>query len=351
MAKDYYAVLGIDRNANDEDVKKAFRKLAHKYHPDKGDGDEVKFKEISEAYSVLGNKKKRSEYDSYGNVFNDGASSQGFDGFQQGFDPSNFQGFDLGDIFGDIFSGRGTAQTKRGRDISIDIEISFKDAAFGVERKVLLTKTSTCRTCSGSGAKEGTSFDTCKTCNGNGNVHETKRSLLGTFDSVKQCDACLGKGKIPKEKCKTCNGVGVLRKEEEIVLNIPPNVNNGEMIRMNGAGEAVPGGVAGDLYVKLHVKENKQFKKEGYNLITTLNVKLSDALLGHEYSVETLEGNIKVKVPAGATPHEILRVKGKGVPFNESKRGDLLIKLNIQLPKKLSKKAKKAVEALREEGI
>lgn len=354
MAKDYYAVLGIDRNANDAEIKKAFRKLAHKFHPDKGTGDDVKFKEISEAYNVLGDKKRRAEYDSYGRVFSDGAGGAGFGGFDfqgAGFDQNNFQGFDLGDIFGDIFSGRGTAQAKRGRDISIDMEISFKDSVFGVERKVLLTKTGKCETCNGNGAKKGTTLDTCSTCNGNGNIHETKRSLLGTFDSVRQCDKCNGTGKVPKDKCAACKGLGVLRREEEIVMSIPPNVNNGEMIRMNGAGEAVPGGVAGDLYIKLHVKDDDRFKKEGYNLTTTLNVKLSDALLGNEYSVYTLDDSIKVKIPAGAAPNEILRVKGKGVPLNESRRGDLLIKLNIQLPRKLSKKAKKAIEELREEGI
>lgn len=350
MAKDYYAVLGVDRNATDDDIKKAFRKLAHQYHPDKGGGNEARFKEISEAYSVLGDKKKRAEYDSYGRVFNEGAG--GFSGFQgAGFDPSQFQGFDLGDIFGDIFSGRGTAQTKRGRDISIDIEISFKESVFGVERKVLLTKSSKCETCKGNGAKEGTAFDTCSTCNGNGNVHEVKRSLLGTFDSVRQCETCHGSGKIPKEKCKTCKGIGVMRKEDEITLNIPPNVNNGEMIRMNSAGEAVPGGVPGDLYIKLHVKDDPQFKKEGQNLKTSLNVKLSDALLGAEYSVDTLDGKIKVKVPVGAKPNEILRVRSKGIPYTESKRGDLLIQLSVELPKKLSRKARKAVEDLREEGI
>ena len=354
MAKDYYAVLGVDRNATDDDIKKAFRKLAHKYHPDKGGGNETKFKEISEAYSVLGDKKKRAEYDSYGRVFNEGAGGGGFSGFDfqgAGFDPNSFQGFDLGDIFGDIFSGRGTAQTKRGRDISIDIELPFKDSVFGVERKILLTKNSKCGTCEGTGAKTGTSFDTCKTCNGNGNVHEVKRSLLGTFDSVRQCDTCHGTGKIPKEKCATCKGLGIVRKETEISLNIPANVNDGEMIRMNGAGEAVSGGVPGDLYVKLHVKGDPQFKKEGQNLKTTLNVKLTDALLGQDYTVETLDGKIKVKVPAGAEPNEILRVKGKGIPYTESRRGDLLIKLNVQLPRKLSRKAKTAVEELREEGI
>jgi molecular chaperone DnaJ len=353
MSKDYYAVLGVEKSASDDEIKKAFRKLAHKYHPDKGGGNESKFKEISEAYSILGNAKKRAEYDSYGRVFNDGAGA-GFGGFDfqgQGFNPNDFQGFDLGDIFGDIFSGRGNAQTKRGRDISIDIEIGFKDSVFGVEKKVLLTKTSKCGTCEGSGAKAGTSFDECKTCNGKGNVHEVKRSFLGTFDSMRQCEVCHGKGKVPKDKCKDCKGIGVLRKEEEIVLNIPPNVNNGEMIRMNGAGEAVPGGIAGDLYIKLHVGTDSKFKKEGYNLVTTLNVKLTDALIGNDYNIETLDGKITVKIPAGAKINEILRVKGKGVPLNESKRGDLLIKLNIELPKKLSRKAKKAVEELRQEGI
>lgn len=356
MAKDYYSLLGVERQATDEDIKKAFRKLAHKYHPDKKDGDEVKFKEISEAYSVLSDKKRRQEYDSYGRVFSDGAGSQGgfggFGGFQSaGFDASSMEGFDIGDIFGDIFGGARGAKAKRGRDISIDIEIPFKDSVFGIERKILLTKTSECTTCSGTGAKKGTAFDTCETCNGNGNVHETKRSILGTFDSVRQCEECHGRGKIPKEKCGDCHGVGVRKAEEEITVTIPPNINNGEMIRMTGAGEAVPGGIAGDLYIKLHVKDDAKFRKEGFNLQTDLNVKLTDALLGATYTVKTLEGDISVKIPAGASPSEILRVKAKGVPINDAKRGDLLIRLNIQLPKKLSRSAKKIVEQLKGEGV
>ena len=354
MAKDYYAVLGIERQASNDDIKKAFRKLAHKYHPDKKDGDEVKFKEISEAYSVLSDQKKRQEYDSYGRVFSDGGGPQGgFSGFQGGFDPNNINmdGFDLGDIFGDIFGGARGQKTKRGRDISMDLELNFKESVFGVERKVLLTKTSECRTCSGTGAKSGSDFETCETCNGNGQVHETKRSILGTFDSVRQCAICFGAGKIPKEKCGDCHGLGVRKSEEEITVNIPPNINNGEMIRMTGAGEAVPGGIPGDLYIKLHIKGNEKFSKEGFNLKTDLNVKLTDALLGATYSVETLDGNISVKIPAGASVNEVLRVKGKGVPVNDSKRGDLLIKLKIQLPKKLSRSAKKIVEQLKDEGV
>lgn len=355
MAKDYYAILGVDRNSSEDDIKKAFRKLAHKYHPDKQGGDDAKFKEISEAYNVLSDKNRRAEYDSYGRTFSGGGGGPegGFGGFDfngAGFDPNNFQGFDFGDIFGDIFGAR-TTRARRGRDISIDIEVAFKDSVFGTERTVLLTKTSVCDTCNGNGAAPGSEFDTCTACNGNGTVHEVKRSILGTFDSVRVCDTCYGRKQIPKEKCKTCRGMGVARKEEEVKITIPPNVNNGEMIRLSGAGEAIPGGTPGDLYVKLHVKPDKHFKKKGYDLMMDLDVKLTDALLGSEYAVETLDGKISVKIPAGASPNEILRVRGKGIPVNESKRGDLLIKLIVELPKKLSRRAKTAIEELRNEGI
>ena len=323
--------------------------MAHKYHPDKKEGDESKFKEISEAYSALSDEKKRAEYDSYGRVFNE-SGGQGFGGFQGGFNPQDFQGFDFGDIFGDIFGGGGQ-QTRRGRDISIDLEISFKEAVFGVGRKVLLTKTSKCSTCNGNGAKQGTKMETCEICNGNGSIREARRSVLGTISSVRTCDKCNGAGKIPKEKCDTCKGIGVLRKEEEIKISIPPNVSDGEMIRLNGAGEAIPNGTSGDLYIKLHVKSDSRFRREGMNIISDLNIKLTDALLGGEYSVDTLDGAIKVKIPSGTSTNETLRIKSKGIPMNESKRGDLLIKLNVQLPKKHSRKAKKVVEELRAEGI
>lgn len=352
MSKDYYNTLGIKKGASKDEVKKAFRKLAHKYHPDKNGGDDIKFKEVSEAYNVLSDEKKRNEYDTYGSTFGGGGPQGGFGGYdfsgaQGGF---NAQGFDFGDIFGDIFGGGGQQQ-KRGRDISIDIEVSFRDAVFGVERKVLLTKTSECAPCKGSGAKKGSEMETCKACNGNGQIHETKRSMLGTFTSARACDQCRGTGKIPKDKCVECKGIGVARKEEEITINIPANVNNGEMVRMTGAGETIPGGIAGDLYVKLHVQDDKNFTREGYNLRTSLSIKLTDALLGSEYKLETLDGTLSVKIPSGASPNEILRLKEKGIKMPNGKRGDLLIKLNIKLPNKLSRKAKKMVEALREEGV
>lgn len=364
MQKDYYQILGVDKKANSEEIKKAFRKLAHKYHPDKSTGNEVKFKEISEAYAVLSNDKKRQEYDAYGKVFNERSSGggdsdfEGFGGFSggSGFDFSGFtdQDFDIGDILGglgNIFGGRNRQKTKRGRDISIDLEVSFRDGVFGTERKILLTKVSQCLSCKGSGAKEGAEMIICQICNGKGKIHETKNSILGTITSIRSCDNCYGIGKVPKEKCKECKGLGVKRREEEISIVIPAGVNAGEMIRLSGAGEAVAGGIAGDLYVKLHIIRDPIFKKEGSNLTTTLNVKLTDALLGNIYRIKTLDGDIDIKVPAGVSFGEILRVSEKGIPVNKNKRGDLLININITLPKRLSRSAKKLVDEMKKEGI
>lgn len=362
MSKDYYEILGVSRNASKDEIKKAFRKIAHKYHPDKEGGDEQKFKEASEAYSVLSDDKKRAEYDTYGRVFNGaegggGAGPQGAGAGFGGFDFSNFasgfEGFDIGDLFGEFFGGGGSAgrKAKRGRDISIDVELSFKEAVFGTERKVVLTKSSQCQTCGGTGAQSGSGFKTCSKCNGNGYVRETKKSILGTFMSTSVCDTCHGSGKVPEKECKDCNGEGVSRQEQEIKIIIPAGIEDGEMIRLTQQGEATAGGVAGDLYVKVHVKPHPHIKKEGHNLKGELNVKLSDALLGAKYTVETLDGSIEVKVPAGVSHGELLKVKGKGVPKEGDTRGDLMIKVNIQIPNKLSKKAKELVKQLKEEGI
>ena len=362
MAKDYYQTLGVNKDATQEDIKKAFRKLAHEYHPDKKGGNEAKFKEVNEAYSVLSDDKKRAEYDTYGQTFAGGAPSggQGFGGFdfsgfgngQNGFDFSqNGFEFDLGDIFGDFFGGGGRERVKRGRDISIDIELSFAEAIFGVDRKILLSKTSLCSDCGGGGAKRGTEMHTCAKCNGKGKIHETKRSFLGNISTVRTCSECNGKGKVPKEKCPTCRGAGVMRKEEEVSVSIPSGIDDGEMIRLSGAGEAIASGTPGDLYIKVHVKRHPVFTKEGPNLKTDLNLKLSSALLGEEYSLQTLDGEIKVKIPEGVSNGEILRVKGKGVPYEKGKRGDLLIHLHIKLPNKLSKEGRRLVEELKKEGI
>lgn len=361
MNNDYYQTLGVERNASEDDIKKAFRKLAHKYHPDKQGGDEAKFKEVNEAYGVLGNSKKRAEYDAYGRTFNGGGAPGGQPGGQGfgGFDFSDFaqQGgfggveFDLGDVFGDLFGGGRRQRTPRGRDISIDIELSFKESIFGVERRVLLAKVSTCTTCDGTGAKDKDDLITCAACNGAGKIHDTKQTVFGTFSTERVCDKCHGRGRVPKEACPDCHGQGVRKREEELTIGIPAGIENGEMIRMTGAGEAVPHGVPGDLYVKVHVKHDARFHREGPHLVMPLSVKLTDAILGAKYTVETLDGELTVKIPAGVSFGERLRVKGKGVPQRGNGRGDLYFKVDINMPAKLSKAAKQAIETLRGEGI
>ena len=365
MAKDYYETLGVQKNASKDEIKKAFRNLAHKFHPDKKGGDEKKFKEANEAYTILSDDKKRAEYDSYGRVFSGGGPSTGsgqagFDGFGD-FDFSGFstQGADFGDInlgemFSDFFGGRsaGGGRRQRGHDISIDLEIVFEESIFGVERKIFITKSGLCDICKGGGAKPGVGEKTCSACNGKGKLHETRRSFLGSFTSVRVCDTCRGAGKVPEEKCPQCRGLGVIRKESEIVVNIPSGISDGEVIRLAGAGEAVAGGLPGDLYAKIYVKKHSLFHKEGSNLVTDLKIKLSTALLGGEYNLKTLDGDIVVKVPVGVSFGEILRVRGKGVPMGRGgKRGDLLIRLKIEMPTHLSKDAAELVEKLKEKGI
>lgn len=345
MAKNYYDILGVEKSATKDEIKKAFRKLAHKYHPDKGGGDEQKFKEISEAYSVLGDDRKRAEYDSYGSTFGTG----GFNWNQAGFDPTQFDmQFDFGDLFSEFFGGR---RERRGRDISVDISIPFVDSIFGTRRSVILTKTGTCKTCTGTGAKPGTQQVTCTVCNGKGKVHESKRSILGTFSTVMTCTTCHGLGKIPKERCSECRGAGVRRAEEEFSVVIPPGIESGEMIRLAGAGEATSHGASGDLYIKIHVEPHPVFRRDGHNLVMNLPVKLTDALLGSTYTLNTLDGEEKLRIPPGIASGEILRIEGKGVIVGKGKRGDLLVRVQVTLPKKLSKSAHAAIEKLREEGI
>lgn len=348
--KDYYNILGIPKGSSKEDIKKAFRKLAHKYHPDKG-GDESKFKEISEAYSVLSDDKKRSEYDAYGQTFGgQGAGAGGFD-FSQftGFGGEGVE-FDLGDLFEGFFGGGGN-RARRGHDISVDVEVPFSEAIFGTERRVILQKTSSCNDCGGSGARRGSKMEKCSVCNGSGKIHETKKSFIGSFSATRPCQNCHGSGEVPAEPCQTCKGAGVMRRAEEINIKIPAGIENGEMIRLSGQGEAMPRGISGDLYIKVHVERHPVFKKEGYNLVMNLNVKLSDALLGANYVVQTLDGQITVSVPPGVSHMEVLRVKNKGVPAGGGRRGDLLLNVIVKTPEKLSKKAKELVEKLKEEGV
>ena len=409
MNKDYYKTLGIEKNANKDDIKKAFRKLAHEHHPDKNRGNaasEQKFKEASEAYSVLSDDSKRAQYDRFGSVgpgSGGGSGSGGASGFGgqggnpfgagfEGFDFSQFTGgfggqggqnveFDLGDIFGDIFgggsrggsgsgngSGRGGRAT-RGHDLSIDIEIPFKDAVFGTDREITISKKVLCEHCKGVGGEPGSEMKTCHTCAGKGKVQQTRRSIFGNMNTVETCDTCVGKGKVSSQKCKVCRGEGVHDKQETIEVAIPAGMNDGERLRMTGGGE-VPAGSsestahsrAGDLYIRVHVIPHPLFQKEGGHLYTTLTIKLSRALLGGEQTLTTLDGDISLNIPAGIVHGETLRVRGKGVPTGSAAsragksrsagaRGDLLVKVLIDFPKHLSRSAKKAVEELEKEGI
>jgi len=353
MSKDYYAALGVEKNASKEEIKKAFHKMAHKYHPDKKGGDEAKFKEVNEAYQTLSDDTKRQGYDRHGSSYSDmGGGHPGGHGYSSG----GFEGVDLGDIFNDFFGagfGGGGTRVERGRDVSIDIEISFEESVYGTTRKVLLNKASLCAICTGSGAKPGTKLKKCPTCGGKGRINEMRKSFLGTFSTVATCSACAGAGETPDEKCKHCGGVGVEKKQEEISINIPPGLHNGEMLRMSGKGEAVAKGIAGDLYIKLHVTPHPLYHREGNNLVMTLDVKLSDALLGASYSIKGIDGKpVDVRIPEGVKFGDILRLKEKGAPsVGRGRVGDLLIHVNIKTPAKLSAKAKKLIEELKQEGV
>ncbi len=356
--KDYYAILGLERGASKDEVKRAFRKLAAQYHPDKKTGDEAKYKEITEAYAVLGDDKKKAEYDSYGRAFNGaGGPGAGFGGFswadfasQGGFGGQSFE-FDLNDIFENFgFATARNNRPTRGRDISIEINLNFKEAIFGTKRSVLVTKNMLCEHCKGTGAKTGAGMTSCTTCGGNGKLHETRQSIMGSFTTVRECSVCHGKGEVPKERCGHCAGTGIQRRQEEIEFKIPAGIEDGEVIRMTGRGEAMPNGQPGDLYIKVHVEAHQTIKRDGSTLFINLPIKLTDALVGAIYNIETLDGTIEVKIPAGIAHGEMLRVKGKGVP-TDGTRGDLMIKVGIAIPKKLSKKAEQLIIQLRGEGI
>ena len=253
-------------------------------------------------------------------------------------------------MFGGGFGGQ---RQKRGRDISLEIDVPFTEAIFGTERNVLISKISTCVTCSGSGAKVGSKKKTCTTCNGQGKVHDVKKTFMGNFQTVHTCSTCSGVGQVPEEKCHECKGHGVYSKREEINISVPAGISNGEMIRMTGMGEAVAQGVTGDLYVKINVIPHKIWKREGNDLVVTHEIKLTDALLGAKHTIDGLDSTIDLEIAPGAQAGEVLRVKGRGVPYvhEKGRRGDVLVKLSIAMPKKLSKKAQSFIEGLKEEGL
>jgi molecular chaperone DnaJ len=353
MNKDYYNMLEVDKTASKDEIKKAFHKKAHQYHPDKKGGDEAKFKEVNEAYQTLSDDAKRASYDQFGSGgpqgFGGGQSS-GFDGFDFGGGGNGSFEFDMGDMFGSMFGG-GRARKPRGNDLQTNMTIDFKESVFGVEKELKVTKPSTCTVCKGDGATPGTKLHECDKCQGAGTIRSVQRTIIGQIATNVVCDKCMGAGKIPQDPCKTCRGTGVVRDTRTIKLSVPAGIQNGETLRVTGMGEAIQGGASGDLYVHITVSPHKTIKRQGYDLYTSLDIKLTDALLGTQYTLETLDGAVKVSVPSGAHLGSTVTIKEKGVPSGRSKRGNFVVQLNIKLPEKLNKESRALVEELKKQGI
>ncbi len=353
MAKDYYKLLGVEKNASQDEIKKAFRTLAHKHHPDKQGGDEEKFKEINAAYQVIGDEKKRAQYDQYGSGAFDGSAGggggggQGFGGFD--FSGGGFQGAgfeDLGDIFGDLFGNQSRGgQSRKGQDIQVDVQMTFIESVFGIEKEITLTKNSACERCAGNGGEPGKGTKKCGTCDGHGVVVGVQRTILGNMQTKRTCETCHGTGEIPNVTCTTCHGSGIEKKRKTIHVNIPAGVEDGNTLRVRAEGEAVKGGTTGDLFVRIRVKQDDRFERDGSTIYSEKKIGFSQAALGCVVAIETVDGKADLTIPAGTQSHTQLRLRGKGVPSRNG-RGDHIVVVNVVTPHKLSKEQKKMLETL-----
>ena len=351
--RDYYEVLGIDKNADDAAIKKAYRQLAKKYHPDMNPGDqeaEKKFKEASEAYAVLSDPEKRRQYDQFGHAaFEGGAGGGGFGGF-------DFNSADMGDIFGDIFgdlfgggrSRRANNGPMQGANIRAQIRVTFEEAVFGCDKEIELTLKDECEKCHGTGAKPGTSPITCSKCGGKGQVVYTQQSLFGMVQNVRTCPECNGTGKVIKEKCSDCYGTGYISNKKKIAVTVPAGIDNGQSIRIRGKGEpGVNGGPRGDLLVEVLVSRHPIFQRQDTSIYSTAPISFVTAALGGTVRIKTVDGEVEYDVKAGTQTDTRVRLKGKGVPSlrNKNVRGDHYVTLVVQVPTDLSKDAKEALRA------
>ncbi len=351
--RDYYEVLGVDKNATQDEIKSAFRKQAKTCHPDLHPGDteaEAKFKEINEAAEVLGDPQKRAQYDQFGHAaFDQGAG--GGNPFQGGY--SGFGGF--GDIFETMFGGGFGSERQRngpmaGDDLRQNVTISFEEAAFGVKREILVARDENCATCSGTGAKPGTSPITCPTCHGSGQVRVQQNTMFGAFASVRPCTECKGTGQIIKEPCTDCKGTGRIRKTSRIVVNIPAGIDNGQILNVRGEGDAgYRGGPKGDLYVHVTVRPHKLFKRVDFDLHHTMHIPYTTAVLGGEITVPTLTGAVKYNVPEGTQTGTTFRLRDQGIKhLHSNSKGDLLVKVEVEVPRKLTEQQKDLLQQLAE---
>lgn len=360
--RDYYDVLGVSRTTSAEEIKKAYRKLAIKFHPDKNPDDksaEEKFKEAAEAYEVLSNPEKKQRYDHYGHAGVGGASGGGYGG----------GGMNMEDIFsqfGDIFGGgggspfesffgggqqsRGGRRVSKGTNLRIKVKLTLEEIANGAEKKIKVNKQIVCKTCDGTGAKDRSSVSTCKTCGGSGAVRRVTNTILGQMQTTSTCPTCNGSGTQITAKCGSCHGDGVVRGEETITINIPAGVSDGMQLSMSGKGNAAPnGGVPGDLIILIEELPHESLKREGNNVVYDLHVSIVDAALGYSAEVPTIDGKAKIKIEPGTQSGKLLRLKGKGIPeINSYHRGDEIIHINIWTPKALSTEERAILERLRE---
>ena len=368
MSKDYYNILGVAKGASSEEIKKAFRKLAHQYHPDKQGGNEAKFKEVNEAYQVLGNEEKRKKFDQYGSDFEQqggfggGAGwedfmrqARGQQGAQNGGFQFDFGGADLGGMFGDLFgfgSGRGgQGRRARGNDVQVDVQLEFREAVFGIEKEIRLTKQNACDVCAGGGNEPGSAMKTCAECHGQGQVRRVQQTMLGAMQTAVVCPTCHGRGESAEKICRHCSGRGVIKSESTYTVKIPAGVDDGNTIRLTGKGESVGhGGEPGDLFVVIHVRPDRTFTREGIDIHTDLHISYPQAVLGDTIEIDTLDGKKKMVVPEGTQSHQDIRLKNFGVPqLHGSGRGSHYVRVIIDVPKKVGRNAKKLLEELKKE--
>jgi molecular chaperone DnaJ len=370
MSKDFYSILGVSKTATDTEIKKAYRRMALQFHPDKNKGDkqaEAKFKEMNEAYEVLSDKQKRENYDHFGSAGpgmgggfdTSGFGGQGFSG--QGFDFSQFSGQGgFADIFETFFgAGQGGSGTKKqgprpGEDIEFQLQLTFEEAAFGIEKELMVTKAATCDNCHGSGAEPGSKSITCQGCRGTGEIRAVRQTLFGQMATSRVCNECYGEGRVHEKKCGVCHGTTRVRKSEKIRVKIPAGVDNESTVRLSGRGEAgVFGGPYGDLYVHIRVQPSKKYIRNGYDVHSELHIHMLQAILGDEIEVETLKGAITLKIPAGTQSGKIFKLKDFGIEkLRSSGTGDHFVKIIVDVPVKLSRKEKELYSELaKESGI
>jgi len=352
MPSDYYSVLGLSRDASKDDIKKAYRKLSKELHPDKNKGDkesEQKFKEVNEAYEVLSDEKKRKQYDTFGSA-GVGGGAGGFGGFDfSGF--QNAGGF--GDIFESFFGGRqpGTRarRDERGRDREVRLTIEFSEAVSGIQKKIAVENLVTCHSCGGKGTAKGSDMITCKECSGSGQQTKTSQSFFGMIQQSFVCSVCSGSGKIPEKACGTCRGEGRAREKENITIDVPAGIGDGQTLRLAGKGEAgKQGAPSGDLYVIIAIRPDPRFGREGDDIHASTTLSVLDAILGTQIKIPTVQGNVSLKIPAGTQPWQVFRLGGKGMPvLSSSRHGDHYVQVKVEIPKKLSRAEKDILEEWR----